>query len=312
MAKLHRSLPLFSLFNKYKAALWVVFCLLFPHLFFYSRPVKAQEISIKGGGGIVQINVNADQLSNCSKITRRHVGLGLDLKKEGHPLRLSFQGLFFTSNETSERWCQETLSNPSQENILDYQGLALDALAYYTFYKYAPQGSPVSLKPFIGGGLLYRRFILDRKQITGDMILLDTDGDIMYYLGKQSIFAIGAMPHIGVFIDIPKWGIDITLNLGWAFYALNSDTDYWISYSGQEETIYPMRIHSSSHSILGRLQIIKRWDFFSVALGYEWEKTLIDDKSIPYYTTDTSQAYMPFPEFEIKQDIGQITFSYLF
>lgn len=289
-------------------ALLILLALPFFFLFLSPRAIHADErLSIDGGLGNFQIKAKHDQFQSDSKNTRRHISLGMDLEKDEYPLRISFQGTFFVTDEESEKWT----SNTPHENRLNIHGVTMDVLAYVTPYTFSPSEVAFRIKPFIGGGLVYRRFKLERKGLKGSMIPLTTN--VQYYLGNQSIIAIGAMPHIGFFLEIPKFEVECRLSLGWSFLAVKSNINYQAVFSGNDEIRYPFHIHSSGSSIVTGMQIVKRWESFSVALGFLWEKTQIDDKSSFFYTSSgTTDVYLPFPEFEIIQTIGQISLKYLF
>ncbi|MBN2373379.1 hypothetical protein JXL19_06315 [bacterium] len=248
---------------------------------------------------------------SCSKLTRRHIGLGLELEKEGYPLRVLFQGIFFKTGDKTERWQCWRDPDPLQENLLDMHGSRLDVLAYYEPYSYAPKDSFYSIRPFVGGGLIYRRYKFDRRYVKGEMIGFNNNDD-GFYFGNQDILAIGAMPHIGFIFDMPKRTMDIRMNFGWAFFASNSNIDYIVSFIKNETIVYPMEIYNSGYSILCGMNILKKWETFSVSLGYEWEKTVIDDKNIFFYSTKTTPIYLPFPKFDIRQSIGKISINYPF
>lgn len=299
------------IFQKDKAALLII--LTFIAILFLSFPknVPALTLFLDSGIGSVQIEAKNDQFMSCSKLTRRHIGLGLELEKEGYPLRVLFQGIFFKIGDKTERWRCRGEANTSQENLLDAHGSRLDVLAYYTPYIYAPKDSFYSIKPFVGGGLIYRRYKFDREYIKGEMINFNNDDD-GFYFGNQGILAIGAMPHIGFIFSMPKRSMDIRMNFGYACFASNSNIDYIISFIKNEKIVYPMEIYNSGYSILCGLSIIQKWETFSVSLGYEWEKTLINDKDIFFYSTKTTSVYLPFPKFNIRQSIGKISIYYPF
>lgn len=276
----------------------------------FPKVVHAEAtFSIDGGLGNFQIKAKNDQFRSESKNSRRHVSLGIDTEKDRYPMRFTFQGIFFSTDEKSENWISHTTG--SLHNIrLDAHGVTLDALAYYTPYTYSPDKDTFRLKPFIGGGLVYKRFKLDRKGLNGSKIPLTINDQ--YYFGNQSILAIGAMPHMGFFLEIPKFDVECSLSLGWTFLAVKSNIDYYVVFSGSNEIRYPFHIYTSGSSIVTGIQIMKNWESFTVGLGFLWEKTQIDDKNTFFYTDVSGDVYLPLPELEITETTGLIIFKYLF
>jgi hypothetical protein len=277
-------------------------------LFLFPRAVHAEAMfSIHGGLGDFQIKTKKtkdDQFQSVSKNSRRHVGLGLDLEKEGYPLRVSLQWTLFTTEEESEKWT----IGPLHVNRLDIQGGTFDVHAFVTPYTYSSGKDTIRLKPFIGGGLGYKHFKLERKGL--NEIMLTDPNAVQYFLGNQAIMAIGATPHIGFFLEIPKLEVECSLSLGWTFHAAKSNIDYHV-FSKSDEVIHPVTIHTSGSSLIIGTQVVKSWESFSLALGYIWEKTQINDKPTPF-DFDGDGMTDPFPEFEIIQTFGQISLKYLF
>ena len=187
-----------------------------------------------------------------------------------------------SAGRKTERWTSGDLGL-LQQNQMDSHGITMNALAYLTPYIYTIKTGSFSIKPYIGGGFVYRRFKIDRQGITGGKILLP-GGDCKYYFSNQSILAIGAMPHIGFYIMDPKDEIEFRLGFGCAFLSANSNFDIIrFPFSSLEEgNLYPLKTDTSGHSYLVNLDFIKKWNSFSIGLGYEWEKIYIDDKSILY------------------------------
>jgi len=302
--------------NKWKFLLQILtlFIIILPmsivQLCLYPKVVQSEALFyIDGGLGNFQIKAKNDQFRSESENSRRHVSLGIDLEKDRYPMRFKFQGTFFSTDEKSEEWISHTTG--SLHNIrLDAHGVTLDALAYYTPYTYSPAEDMFHLKPFIGGGLVYKRFKLDRKGLNGSMIPLTSNDQ--YYFGNQSILAIGAMPHMGLFLEIPKFDVECSLSLGWQFLAVKSNSNYYVSFSGGNEIRYPFHIYTSGSSIVTDIQIMKNWESFTVGLGFLWEKTQIDDKNTYFYTDVSGDVYLPLPELEITETFGFISFKYLF
>lgn len=276
-------------------------------IFLYPRTVHAEAmLYINGGWGDFEIKTKDDQIQSVSENTRRHTGFGMDLNKEGYPLRVSFQWSFFETEEETEKWTTGAL----HENGLDINGGTFDVQAFVTLYTYSAVKDRIRVKPFIGGGLGYKRFKFERKGLNENM--LSDPNAIEYFLGNQAITTIGATPHIGFFLEIPKLELECTVNLGWTFHAAKSNVDYHV-FSKSGEVIHPVTIYTSGSSLVTGIQLIKSWESFSLALGYIWEKTQINDKS-GYFNSNVDGASedYPFPEFEIVQTFGQISLKYLF
>ncbi|MGA1792033.1 MAG: hypothetical protein ACMUIM_11150, partial [bacterium] len=104
---------------------------------------------------------------------------------------------------------------------------------------------------------------------------------------------------------------DVCFSLGWAFLAANSNIDYQVSFSGSEEIRYPFQVDTSGSAIMSSVKLKKGWESFFLSLGFTWERTEIDDKSILFYS-DGADVFFPFPEMEFTQMIGDISLSYLF
>jgi len=272
--------------------------------------LHAEELlSIHAGLGSLQVRAKNDHFDSESKNTQRHVGLGLGFEKDRYPLRISIQGRYFSSDEESEDWASDTAGLMSH-NQLDMHGATLDALACYMPYQFSLGGNKASLKPYIGGGLIYRRFKFQRQGFSGSMIPLT--GSTQYYLGDQSIIAIGVMPHMGLFLEVPKSDWEVCFSIGWAFLAANSNINYQVSFSGSEAIRYPFQLDTSGSAIMGSITLKKGWESFFLSFGLKWERTEIDDKSIFFYSDGVGNVFLPFPEMEITQMIGDISISYLF
>ena len=72
-------------------------------IFLSPRAVRAEAmLYIHGGLGDFEIKTNNHQDQSISKNDRKHIGLGMDLEREGYPLRVSFQWSFFETEEESE------------------------------------------------------------------------------------------------------------------------------------------------------------------------------------------------------------------
>jgi len=289
--------------------LWFIFFLSWSLILLLPFHIYAEElVSVHAGLGNLKTRASNEHFDSESKSTQRHVGLGLEFEKDRYPLRISLQGLYFTTDEESEEWASDTSGSMPQDQ-LDIHGVTLDALAYYMPYQFSLGGNRISLKPFLGGGLVYRRFKLQRQGFSGNMITLT--GTTRYYLGDQSILAIGAMPHIGLFLKVPKSDWEACFSVGWAFLAANSNINYQISFSGSEKIRYPFQVDTSGNAMMSSITLKKGWESYFLSLRLIWEKTEIDDKSIFFYS-DGTDVFLPFPEMEFTQMIGDISLSYLF
>lgn len=271
--------------------------------------IHAEELlSVHAGLGSLQFRAKNEHFDSDSENTQRFVGLGLEFEKDRYPLRISLQGRYFITDGESEDWASDTVGLMSH-NQLDLHGVTLDALACYMPYQFSLCGNRVSLKPYIGGGLVYRRFKLQRQGFSGSMIPLT--GSTQYYLGDQSILAIGVMPHVGLFCEVPKSDWEVCFSIGWAFLAANSNINYQVSFSGSEEIRYPFQVDTSGSSMMSSITLKKGWESLFLSLGLTWERTEIDDKSI-YFYSDGEDVFLSFPEMELTQIIGDIGLSYLF
>ncbi len=298
-------------FSTYKIIIPVLSCIL---VFSWIKLSYAQKFSINCGLGTVQIKSNTDQLLSSSKSTIQQLGLNLDFEKKDFPILIYFNGVFFNTNESSEKWHKKSSSSLLQENSLNTQGITLDALGYYLLYDFRYYNNSLSIRPFLGGGLVYRRYNLKRKNFIGDMIKLDiSNNNNLFYLGGEDILSIGGMPYIGAFLSFPKKGMDIKMDFGYGFLSSRSNIDFQItSYFVKEKTIYPIETKTSSSYMLGRLQLLKNWESYSISIGYKWEKTIINNKNILLYDTGINKFYLPFPELETEQNISFLIFSYIF
>lgn len=275
-------------------------------IFLSPRAVYADAmLSIHGGLGDCEIKTKDNQYQSDSKNSRRHIGLGMDLEKEGYPLRVSFQWALFTTEEESEKWT----IGPLHENRLDINGETFDVLGFVTLYNFSSGEDTIRLKPFIGGGLGYERFKFGRKGLNENILISPSENE--FYIGNQAITTIGATPHVGFYMEIPKFELECSLSLGWRFLAVKSNIDYH-DFSGNEEVI-PVNVHTSGSAFISGMKVVKSWESFSLSLGYIWEKTQIDDKYALFDSDgDGASEVFPFPEFEIIQTFGQISLKYLF
>jgi hypothetical protein len=292
----------------------VLFLLLIMVLLCPPQHIYAQEFSINGGLGSVQMETRSDHFSNSVKAARRHIGIGFDLEKKGSPLKISFQGILFNTSKKTERWCSPDSQDEFQEDALEINGIQMDALSSFLLHTYATKTGSIVFKPYIGGGLVYRRFQFKRGDIEGPMIpipLSSTD-KVYCYIGNECFLAIGGMPKIGALFSFPKLGFDVRVDAGWAFLSTKSTIDYHLSLSGDKEAIYPLVSYSSGNSLLWGIQFSKRWESFALGIGYEWEKITIDDKSATCQTVTGTTVSLPFPELTLKQGSGYLTLSYIF
>lgn len=278
-------------------------------LFFLSpRVIHADTmLYIQGGFGDFEIKTKDALVQSDSKNSRRHFGLGMDLEKEGYPLRVSFKWGFFETGEETEKWTV----GPIHENRLEINGGTFDVQAFVTPYTYSSGKERIRVKPFFGGGLGYKRFKFERKGLNENIV---TDPNIIQYIsGNQAVTTIGITPHMGFFIELPKLETECSLVVGWSFLAVKANADYH-DFSGGGDEIYPVNGHTSGSAIVTGIQIVKNWDSFSVALGYIWEKTRIADKPFLYDPDKDGKAEKDFPfhELEIVETFGQLSLSYLF
>lgn len=292
--------------------LFILFTTPFLLIFLSPRAVHSEAIfSVDGGLGDFQIKTKETkdaQFQSDSKNSRRHVSLGLDLEKEGYPLRVSLQWNLFTTEEEPEKWT----IGPMHENRLNIQGETYGVQAFVTPYTYSSGKNRIRVKPFFGGGLGYKRFKFERKGLNEKIFIPPINGQ--YFLGNQAITAIGVTPYIGFFLDLPKFEVEFSLSLGWSFLAAESNLDYH-DFSGDGE-VYPRNIHTSGSAFVTGIEIVKSWESFSIALAYIWEKTQIDDKLLVEVTEFEGEPdtykYFYFPEFQIAQTFAQMSLNYLF
>jgi hypothetical protein len=266
-------------------------------------------LNVHGGFGDFEIKTTDDMIQSISKNNRRHLGIGMNLEKEGYPLKVSFKLGFFETEEETEKWT----IGPLHENRLDINGGTFDVEAFVTPYTYSSSKDGIRIKPFLGGGLGYKRYKFERKGLKENML---TDPNaFQYFLGNQAVTTIGVTPHIGFSLELPRLGMECSLRLGWSFHAAKSNIDYHVFPEGNEP-IHSYTIHTSGSSLVTGMQVFKRWESFSVALGFVWEKIRIYDKQIPYDVDGDGEIKegegFLFPEFEITQTFGQISINYLF
>ena len=274
------------------------------------------KLSIDGGLGNFEIKTKDDKFISDSKNSRRNISLRIDFEKDEHPLRFSFRLGFFNTGEDSEKW---TKALP-HENRLQIHGENFDVLGFFTIYNFASSKGAIRLKPFIGGGLGYKRFKFERNGLDENIITPPAAGQ--YFLGNQDVTAIGATPHIGFLVEIPKFKLECNVIVGWSLLAVRSNVNYHY-FSGSDEVMHSVIINTSGSSLVTGIQVVRSWESFSIVLGYIWEKTWIDDKLLVKvkkiklpdespYDTYNRYFYFPFPEFEMIQTIGQISLTYLF
>ena len=300
-------------FRRLWTSIWIFFPVVLTIVSISIGLIHAEEyVSIEGGAGNIQIKTQNEQFYSDSKINVWHAGLGLDLEQEDYPLRIAFRGSYFSTDNETEKWISRS-SGPLNENHLDVHGLILEAHGYYMPYSPSFLNGGLIFKPYLGGGLVCRRIKLDRGGFNGSMFpLYPLTSNMAYYMGDQSIVEVGAMPSFGARLELPKSDLEFNLNLGWAFLGINSNVNYHLSCVGSEEYIYPYLVHTSGSRSMGKMELIKTWDSLSVEIGWQWEKTQINDKSILFFSDGPTDYYLPFPEYEITRTLGRITLKYLF
>ena len=297
--------------------IWIFFSVVLTVIPISNGVIHAQElVSVKVGAGNIQIKTKNDQFHSDSKLDAWHAGLGLDLEKEEYPLRIVFRGSYFSTGDEVENWISPG-SSPMNQSRLEAHGVALEAHGYFTGYSRSFRNGGLIFSPYLGGGLVARRLKLEREGFHGSMFpLYPLISNTQYYLGNQSIVEVGFLPSIGSKIEFPGWDLSVNLNLGWAFLGINSGINYHVSFAGSDAVIYPYLVHTSGSSFEGKIDVKKDWESFSVEIGWQWEKTEINDKSVFFFTSGTGpdrvDFYLPFPEYEITQTLGKITLIYLF
>lgn len=274
----------------------------------------AQLLNLNTGMGIAQINTKTDNFLSKTEVSRMQAGLCLLIEKEDSPLSLSFKGNIFSSDKAYEDYKDKESDLIYQENSLDISGISFESSGYYSFYTYKNKSGSLGVSPFLGGGILYKRFKLKREELIGGMMPLNGSGG-KFFLGSQKVLAIGALPLLGITIHAPQKGLKLKLDVGRGVFSASSSIDYQIIAEFlNSKTVYPLETKSSGYSMYSRVEFSKIWESFFIAIGYEWEKIHIDDKSVFLFQDlySGNKDSIAFPDLTIENSTGFLTLGYLF
>lgn len=277
------------------------------------RKICAEEVFFLGAGfGDVGIRNRNEGFQSDSHNTAYSTGIGLDLDKEGSPLRLSFRFTYLIRDKDDESW-DAASGGIHHENQLDIHGHTLEVHGYRMSRTCSlGEENAVNITPYLGGGLVYRRLKLERESFRGTGFPLSFLVDTAYSLDDQCIIAVGGMPEAGISVEFPRHGIECVVHLGWAFLAAKSDVNYRVSIAGTEDRRYTFRSDTSGSWYTANVRIIKSVDSLSLMLGIAWERMTIDDETILLFDTSSDDVYLPLPELEVTQTTAWIGLNYPF
>jgi len=282
---------------------------------FFNTPLRnicAEDVfSVRAGFGDVGVRMQDKQFHSDSHNTAYSMGLGVDLEKEGSPLRLSLRTNSLFTDKDVESWDSGS-GGIHHENQLDIHDVTLEVHGYRSVRTCSIRDNTINITPYMGGGLVYRRLKLEREWFRGTMFPLSFLVDTAYSLSDQCIVAIGGMPEAGVSVEFPQSGVECIVHIGWAFLAAKSDINYQVSIAGSGDARYSFRADTSGSWCMADMRIIKNVDSFSLMFGLAWERMTIDDESILLFDTSIGDAFLPFPKIEVTHAMVWIGLTYPF